>query len=71
MLGDHDDQRVFIVRIWRERTAEGADEREWRGRLYDSQQKSFRHFVGLPMLFELIRTTLSRDRPKGPPSGPH
>jgi hypothetical protein len=49
------DEHVFTVRLWRERSASGPSDQEWRGRLRHAQSRSARHFVGLGMLFDLIR----------------
>jgi hypothetical protein len=64
-----DDEHIFTVRLWRERSAAGPSDREWRGRLYHSQSKSSRHFVGLGMLSDLIRKTLSGSARTAPSSG--
>lgn len=56
---DPEDEHIFTVRFWRERSAAGPSDLEWRGRLYHSSSRTSQHFVGLDMLFDLIRKTLS------------
>lgn len=64
------DEHIFTVRLWREPNVVGPGDREWRGRLYHSQSKSSRNFVGLERLFDLIRRTLSGTGNAAPPAGP-
>lgn len=61
------DEHIFTVRLWREPSAVGSSDQEWRGRLRDSSSKSPRHFVGLNMLFELIRDILGSVNRSTPP----
>ncbi|WP_456726793.1 hypothetical protein [Bradyrhizobium sp. USDA 3397] len=54
-------EHVFTVRLWWEQSRDEAKDEHWRGRLYHSQSKTTRHFVGLAMLFDQIRELLERE----------
>ena len=67
-IAGQEEEHIFTVRLWRERSAAGPNDQEWRGRLRHSSSKSSRHFVGLNMLFELIRDILRSVNRSTPPT---
>lgn len=55
-----EDEHIFTVRLWRERSATRPSNEKWRGRLRHAQSKSSWNFVGLAMVLELMQKVLER-----------
>jgi hypothetical protein len=56
---------VFVVRLWREPGSGARDSKQWRGQV--SHRNKRRHFVGLQMLFKLMREMLPTQPPLATP----
>jgi hypothetical protein len=50
------DDRVFVVRVWREPGEASSEDDSWRGQVTHNDRRY--HFVGLLRLFALIRQSL-------------